>query len=207
MNLNYLVRLKRKEIYTIATRYGAYNIRLFGSVARKDADDQSDIDFLVDLEKGKSLFDLGGLLMDLEELLGTNVDVVTKKKSTKRYSTTNSKGIHSFMREPKERLKHILEAIEKIEKYAFKGKIEFLENELIQNWIVHHLQINGEACYALPESFLQNKSHIPWKKIIGMRHILVHHYFEIDLEIVWNVIENDLTPFKLSILKLIQNEK
>ena len=52
---------------------------MFGSVARGDADERSDIDFLVDLEPGRSLFDLGGLLMGLEELLGTHVDVVTEK--------------------------------------------------------------------------------------------------------------------------------
>lgn len=54
-------------------------MRIFGSVARGDADINSDIDFLVDLEPGRSLFDLGGLLMDLQELLGRPVDVVTEE--------------------------------------------------------------------------------------------------------------------------------
>jgi len=73
-------RLKkyRKEILQIAARYGASNMRVFGSVARGDSDVQSDIDFLVDIEKGRSLFDLGGLLVDLESLLGCSVDVVTE---------------------------------------------------------------------------------------------------------------------------------
>lgn len=77
--LEELLRTKREEILEIAKKYGAYNVRVFGSVARGDADEKSDIDFLVDMEKGRSLFDLGGLLMDLEDLLGCPVDVVTEK--------------------------------------------------------------------------------------------------------------------------------
>lgn len=72
------VKKHRAEILKIAARHGASNIRVFGSVARGDADDRSDIDFLVDLENGRSLFDLGGLLVDLEKLLGCSVDVVTE---------------------------------------------------------------------------------------------------------------------------------
>jgi predicted nucleotidyltransferase len=65
----------------LAAQYGAYNVRVFGSVARGEADldSDSDVDFLVDLEMGRSLLDLGGLLMDLQELLGCRVDVVTEK--------------------------------------------------------------------------------------------------------------------------------
>ncbi len=70
---------KRNEIVKIARRHGATNVRVFGSVARGDGDQDSDVDFLVDLERGRSLLDLGGLLMDLQTLLGTSVDVVTEK--------------------------------------------------------------------------------------------------------------------------------
>ncbi len=64
-------------ILELAARYGAKNIRVFGSAARGDFDQSSDIDFLVDMEKGRSLLDMGGLLMELQELLGCKVDVVT----------------------------------------------------------------------------------------------------------------------------------
>ena len=63
----------------IAQRHGAFNIRVFGSVARGDSDEKSDVDFLVDMESGRSLLDLGGLLFDLQDLLGIPVDVVTEK--------------------------------------------------------------------------------------------------------------------------------
>lgn len=69
------IRKRRAEVERIAARYGASNVRIFGSVARGDARPGSDVDFLVDLEPGRSLFDLGGLQMDLEELFGRRVDV------------------------------------------------------------------------------------------------------------------------------------
>ncbi len=74
-----LLKEKRDEILRIAARRGARNVRVFGSVARGGADERSDIDFLVDMESGRSLLDMGGLLMDLRELLGRDVDVVTER--------------------------------------------------------------------------------------------------------------------------------
>ncbi|MGH2494948.1 MAG: nucleotidyltransferase family protein [Ktedonobacteraceae bacterium] len=79
MPLDKLLQEKREDILRTAARRGAYNVRIFGSVARGEADEKSDIDILVDLEPGRSLFDLGGLLMDLQDLLGHRVDVVTER--------------------------------------------------------------------------------------------------------------------------------
>jgi uncharacterized protein len=79
MPLNKLLQEKREDILRIAAKRGAYNVRVFGSVARGEADSKSDIDILVDMEPGRSLFDLGGLLMDLQDLLGHSVDVVTER--------------------------------------------------------------------------------------------------------------------------------
>ena len=69
MGLNKLIQEKRQEILEIAARHGAYNVRLFGSVARGEADEASDVDILVELEPNRSLLDLGGFLADLEDLL------------------------------------------------------------------------------------------------------------------------------------------
>ena len=67
---------KRDAILRLAEKHGARNVRVFGSVARGDATPESDVDFLVDMPKGRSLLDLVGLWQDLEELLGTEVDVL-----------------------------------------------------------------------------------------------------------------------------------
>jgi predicted nucleotidyltransferase len=79
MALEELLKEKREAILCICAKHGAYNVRVFGSVARGEADEQSDIDLLVDMEPGRSLLDLGGLLMDLQALLGQKVDVVTER--------------------------------------------------------------------------------------------------------------------------------
>jgi hypothetical protein len=79
MAIEQTLKQKRDDILKIASRYGAKKIRVFGSVVRGEDRPDSDVDFLVDLEEGRSPMDLGGLLMDLQKLLGRNVDVVTKK--------------------------------------------------------------------------------------------------------------------------------
>jgi predicted nucleotidyltransferase len=74
------LRARRDEILEIASRHGVYNIRVFGSVARGEATDSSDVDLLVDVENGRSLFDLGAFYMDLRDLLGYEFDVGTEIK-------------------------------------------------------------------------------------------------------------------------------
>jgi predicted nucleotidyltransferase len=79
MAVDHLLKAKREEILRVCAEYGAYNVRVFGSVARSEADEQSDIDFLVEMEPGRSLLDLGGLQHELEQLLSWRVDVVTER--------------------------------------------------------------------------------------------------------------------------------
>jgi uncharacterized protein len=71
------LRAHRDEIYAIASRYGVSNIRVFGSVARGDADDNSDLDLLIDIEFGRSLFDMSGFALGVEDHMRVHVDVVT----------------------------------------------------------------------------------------------------------------------------------
>ncbi|MGD0627439.1 MAG: nucleotidyltransferase family protein [Thermodesulfobacteriota bacterium] len=84
MGINELLKEKRDEILRIAAKHGARNIRVFGSVARGEGDEKGDIDFLVEMEAGRSLLDMGGLLMDLRQLLGREVDIVTEQGLKKR---------------------------------------------------------------------------------------------------------------------------
>lgn len=107
------------------------------------------------------------------------------------------------MRGDRERLIDIVEAIERIEKYASRGRPVFDEDELIQTWIVHHLQIIGEAVRALSPETVSKSDEIEWAKIVGMRNILVHNYFGIDADIVWAVIENELQDLKTRFQKIL----
>ena len=79
MDIAEVLRTKRQQVLQIALRHGAHHVRVFGSVARGDAQPDSDIDFLVEMEPGRSLLDIGGLVMELQQLLGHSVDVVTER--------------------------------------------------------------------------------------------------------------------------------
>lgn len=77
MGTSDLLKSKREEILRLAAKYGARNVRIFGSVARGEDEGESDVDFLVEMEQGRSFLDLVGLWQDLQELLGGEVDVIT----------------------------------------------------------------------------------------------------------------------------------
>jgi len=77
MGIQEIISSHRGQILALANKYGASEVRVFGSVAKGTADEHSDIDFLVDLAPGRSLMDLGGLLYELQHLLGRDVDVIT----------------------------------------------------------------------------------------------------------------------------------
>jgi predicted nucleotidyltransferase len=87
MDTRVVLQSRRNDILSLATRHGARNVRVFGSVARGEARPDSDVDILVDMEPGRSLFDLGGLHHDLQVLLGVDVDVVTEKGLRPRIRT------------------------------------------------------------------------------------------------------------------------
>ncbi|HLC21442.1 MAG TPA: DUF86 domain-containing protein [Candidatus Methylomirabilis sp.] len=108
------------------------------------------------------------------------------------------------MRDDRQRLLDIYEAIQRIEKYAGRGREAFERDELVQNWILHHLQIIGEASRALSSGFREQHPEASWSKIIGMRHILVHDYFGTDVAVVWSVVERDLPDLKRKIEAILQ---
>ncbi len=107
------------------------------------------------------------------------------------------------MRDEQERLHDISESVNRIEHYAGKEKQKFEQDRLIQDAVCYQLLIIGESVRNLPPELRQRYCHIPWPAIIGMRNILVHEYFAIDMEIVWSVIEQNLPNFKYEIEKIL----
>ena len=88
------------------------------------------------------------------------------------------------MRDDPERLRDILKAIDQILTKTKPGRNSFDADEMLQVWVLHHLQIIGEAARCLTEPFRQRHADRVWSKSAGMRNILVHHYFEIDADLV-----------------------
>jgi uncharacterized protein with HEPN domain len=108
------------------------------------------------------------------------------------------------MRRDAERLQDILDAIAAIERYADQGRQAFDEQELIQIWFVHHLQIIGEAANSLSSDLTDQYSDVPWAQIVGFRNIVVHEYFRVSLNLVWVIVQNNLPPLKLTIEQMLE---
>jgi len=106
-----------------------------------------------------------------------------------------------------ERLEHIIEAIDRI--FRFKDQLsysDFLKNEMAQFAIIKNFEIIGEAAYNLPKEVRAKNDRIEWRKVITFRHILVHDYYKINTEIIWNAIENKLINMKVEVEKMLENE-
>jgi uncharacterized protein with HEPN domain len=110
------------------------------------------------------------------------------------------------VRRDEQRLRDILEAIDKVGRFAAEGRAAFDADERTQIWIVHHIQVIGEAARGLSEDLRSRYSQVPWAEIIGMRHILVHDYFGIDLDEVWSAAERDLPVLRKQVEAILEAE-
>jgi len=108
------------------------------------------------------------------------------------------------MRDDRGRLQDILDAIKRIERYAKRGRPVFEEDELVHTWMIHHIQIIGEAANKLTPTFRKTHRQVPWPQIIKMRHVLVHDYLGIDLGEVWAVVERDLPTLKKQVSSILR---
>lgn len=109
------------------------------------------------------------------------------------------------MRDDREKLQDILEALERIDRYVVQGRSAFEQNELIQTWFTQNLQSIGEASRSLSSTIRNQHPEIPWTNMIGMRNILTHNYFEIDLDIVWVVVEQELPNLKQNVENILRS--
>lgn len=100
------------------------------------------------------------------------------------------------MRDDLSRLRDIVRAIDRIQEETRVPRSRFAEDPKLQVWVLYHLQIIGEAARSLSAGFRQLFPDPVWSKAVGLRNILVHHYFEIDEELIWQVVEQDLPPFR-----------
>ncbi|MHA1879358.1 MAG: HepT-like ribonuclease domain-containing protein [Candidatus Heimdallarchaeota archaeon] len=93
-------------------------------------------------------------------------------------------------------IQHMLASVELINKYLEgKSKSDFFSSVQLQDAVIRRLEIIGEAVKNLPEKIVKDFPDLPWKQIAGMRDILIHQYFGVDLDLTWEVIQNELPAF------------
>jgi len=100
------------------------------------------------------------------------------------------------VRGDRDRLLDILESIERIARHTQSGRPHFEADELVQIWVIHHIEILGVAARGVSEALQQRHPEVPWRAIVGMRNVLSHRYFGIDVDAVWTTVERDLPQLK-----------
>jgi len=111
------------------------------------------------------------------------------------------------LRRDLERLRDVLEAIDRIQQQTSSGRASFDGQPLVQVWVVHHLEIVGEACRGLSAELRGRHPEVPWAAIVGMRNILVHDYFGLNLDEVWAAVERDVPNLRRQVLAILDAER
>ena len=105
-------------------------------------------------------------------------------------------------------LEDILAAIRRIEKYLNGVSHQhFLQNDLLQDGVVRRLEIIGEASRNFSDDFHQRYSHVPWRQIVSLRNRMIHAYFNVNLQIVWEIVQNDLPILKQQVEDILLEER
>ena len=200
---------QKRKIKKILRNHNIKKASIFGSYARGEANNNSDIDILVEPDQ-KSLFELVAIKQDLEDELELKVDINTfnglnySEREGLKDEVLKEQVEIIRVKEKILILKDILNSIKLIESYSEDiSKREFLENQEKQDAIINRLMIIGEATKLLSDDIRKKYSDIPWSKMAGMRDIMIHRYHGVDLEIVWETIEEELMDVKKKINKII----
>jgi uncharacterized protein with HEPN domain/predicted nucleotidyltransferase len=210
---------KREEILRIAARRKAYNVRVFGSVARGEATPDSDIDFLVDFEPDYGLLDHIGLIQELEDLLGRKVDVANQSnlKELIRHRVIESAislddipakiGLRSsegaYVRDERLYLADIIQRIDFIESTTAEGRDQFMSSQLHQDAVIRSFEVIGEAVKRLKPETIGSYPQVKWSELAKFRDFLIHHYDQVEPEKIWGYIENDLPPLKAAVEMIV----
>ncbi len=110
------------------------------------------------------------------------------------------------MRDYKLYLEDTVEAINRIEEYIQNLTFEdFSKNKLVLDAVVRNLEIIGEACRSIPEDIRRRYPDVEWKKIVGLRNILIHQYFGIDTELIWDIVKNKLPDLKHKVKQMLND--
>ena len=106
------------------------------------------------------------------------------------------------------RVRHMLDAVREILEFSSgKSRVDLDDDRMLNLSLVHLLEIVGEAAVSISSDFKTKYSQVPWNVIVGMRNRLIHGYFDIDLDIVWKTVREDIPPLATELEKIIANEE
>ncbi len=194
------LRRRRDETLNVAHNRGARRVRVFGSVARGDAGPGSDIDFLVELEAGRSLFDLGGLLMDL--LFSLDVDLPPKQVLTPARRRARTCRRRRSVRSDRDRLLDTVEMCDRLIEHATDPGL-LATDPVVQAAAQRWIEILGAAASRISDATKNAHPEIAWRYIVGMCVILAHAYFDIDVDIVGRVITDNVPRLRQQLQALL----
>ena len=103
-------------------------------------------------------------------------------------------------------LRHILDAIDRIESYTAGGRESFQAEPMVRDAVLRNLEIVGEAVKNVSRALRDRSPHVPWQQVAGLRDVLIHQYFGVDLYLVWEIVEHRLPTLKQAIHDLLDAE-
>lgn len=186
--------------------YGVKSLALFGSVARDEARPDSDVDLLVEFSQPIDLFEFVRLQQYLEAMLGRPVDLGTPDSLKPQLRDRVFKEIVLAMppRDWKLRVEDMLQAITEIQKFTDGMSFEdFQADTKTVRAVMCNISILGEAVSALSPEIQSRYPEIPWSQMRGIRNVVVHEYFQVNLDILWRTIQERLPPLMLQLRQLL----
>ena len=194
MRPSVVLDMKRSAVREAVGRFRAANPRVFGSVLHGTDRDGSDLDLLVDALPGATLLDLGDLEEELKSLLGVDVDLLTPG-DLRRSSGPSARGGATDMSENRlpDYLDHIQQAATDARSFVEgMAKDDFLADKRTQQAVIMSLIVIGEAATKVMDGyveFTQAHADVPWRSMRNMRNRMAHGYFDINLDVVWETVQ------------------
>ncbi len=196
----------RKCLPEIREKYGVTSIGIFGSYARGEAVPSSDIDIIVEFDRpiGWELVDLADYL---ESILHHKIDLVIRRSlhPLLRDTILSEVTVRMTARSPALYLSEILTSMDKIERYtAGLSYEEFIIHEEKVDAVERNIEKIGEAAAAIPAEVRDRHPEVPWKTIVGLRNKVIHHYFAVDYEVIWQIVTKNIPATKGKIAEILR---
>lgn len=205
LDLNRIRLLIAERKDEIKREFNAEITGIFGSYARGEEKEGSDIDVLVSLGEGASLFDLTGLESYLEELFGVPVDVVSERGINPIVKADILRGTAGGIKSPLLYLCEMLKASRNIKKFTEgMDKDTFLDDNLTKDAVVLQLEIIGKAAKSVSADIRSKAPEVDWEGMAGMGDRLISAYFDVDYDRVWDAAKNDAPVLEKAVERLIR---